>query len=130
MSPPIGFVLMVHDRLDQAARLIRKLNEMFGEPPIVCHCDLAKTHGFLADWPRNVSLVRPHVATGWGEFGIVEAAVRAIGQLYASPQPPDWFVFLSGADYPIKPAARILSELEGGPFDAYIAHELISYATL
>lgn len=130
MSRPIGFVLMVHDRLDQAARLIRRLNLMFGDPPIVCHCDLSKTKNFLADWPRNVALVRPHVVTGWGQFSIVEAALRAIGQLYAGPDPPDWFVLLSGADYPIKPASYILNELRGSPFDAYIKHQLIAYGSL
>jgi hypothetical protein len=127
MRKPIGFVLTIHNRLDQAARLIGKLNQMFDHPPIVCHCDFSQTKGFIQDCPKNVTLVQPHVATSWGEFSIVDAALRAVRLLYASKESPDWFVYLSGADYPIKSAARILSDLQNGAFDAYIKHELISH---
>lgn len=127
MNRPIGFVLLIHDRLDQAARLIRKLNAMFDDPPIVCHCDFSQTKGFIADPPRNVTLVRPHSVTAWGDWSIVDAAMRAMRLLYASKESPDWCVYLSGADYPIKTAERILTDLREAPFDAYMNHELIQY---
>jgi hypothetical protein len=40
-------------------------------------------------------------------------------------QGPDWFVVLSGADYPIKPAKYVLNSLNAGSYDAHIPHELI-----
>ena len=36
----------------------------------------------------------------------------ALRLLYQTDQPPDWFALLSGADYPIKPAEKILEDLQ------------------
>jgi hypothetical protein len=74
-----------------------------------------------------VTFVRPHIVTKWGEFSVVQAAMRAMRVLYASNEAPDWCVYLSGADYPIKTAERILTDLREAPFDAYMNHELIRY---
>lgn len=132
MAPPLGFVLLVNPRspLAQAARLIRTLNRMFGNPPIACHHDFGQNPRFLEPLPPNVRLVRPHVATRWGDFSCVEATVRALRLLYADGGGPDWFVYLSGADYPIKPAAHILAELKASPFDGHVEHRLVSEGAL
>jgi len=105
--------------------LIRKLNRMFDHPPIACHHDFGKNPRFIENCPGNVRLVRPHVETKWADFSCIEAAVRALRLLYSGGHQPDWFVYLSGSDYPIKPAARILSDLQSSPFDAHIEHILV-----
>lgn len=124
MSPPIGFVLLVNpfNPLAQSERLIRTLNRMFNHPPIACHHDFGQNPQFIANCPPNVRLVRPHVDTKWADFSCIEAAVRAIQLLYSEANSPDWFVYLSGSDYPIKPAARILNDLQSSPFDTHIEH--------
>lgn len=129
MSTPIGFVLLVNpfSRLEQTARLIGKLNAMFDHPPIAVHHDFGKNPNFIRDCPENVRLVHPHINTKWAEFSCIEAAIQALRLLYSGPQKPDWFVYLSGADYPIKPADRILSELLASPFDAHIQHLSLVY---
>jgi hypothetical protein len=132
MSIPIGFVLLVnpHNPLAQTARLIRTLNRMFDAPPIACHHDFGQNPQFIEDCPRNVKLVRPHVDTKWGDFSCVEAAIKALRLLYSGADFPEWFVFLSGSDYPIKSADRILRELQTGSFDGYIEHRLVSEGDL
>ena len=40
--------------------------------------------------------------------------------------PPDWFALLSGADYPIKPAEKILEDLQTTSADALIRHRVIN----
>jgi hypothetical protein len=129
MSTAIGFVILVNpfNRLGQTARLIHKLNAMFDSPPIAVHHDFGKNPNFIANCPSNVRLVQPHVDTKWGDFTCIEAAVRAIRLLYAGPQTPDWFVYLSGSDYPIKPAAKILADLQSSTFDAHIQHLPLVY---
>lgn len=122
--PPIGFVLLVNpfNKIEQSARLIDKLNAMFEHPPIAVHHDFSKNPKFLSNPPRNVRLVDPHVVTKWADFSCIEAAVKALKLLYSGAHAPDWFVYLSGSDYPIKPAARILGDLQSSPFDAHIEH--------
>ena len=45
--------------------------------------------------------------------------MRALRELYEKDD-PDWFVLLSGSDYPVASADKILSELRTGGHDAYI----------
>ena len=132
MRARIGFLLLINpfNPLEQTSRLIRTLNRMFSHPPIVCHHDFGKSPRFLEKYSTNVRLVRPHVATQWGSFGCVEATVQALRLLYSGVDAPEWFVFLSGSDYPIKTAAKILADLQAGSFDAYVEHKLVSNGDL
>jgi hypothetical protein len=125
MNAPIGFVLLTHAHPDQALRLVSRLNAMFDHPPIAWHHDFTRSALDPGRVPDNAALVRPHVRTAWAEFSIVEATMRAVRQLYDGAA-PDWFVILSGADYPIKSADRILGDLRAGGYDAHIEHELIA----
>jgi hypothetical protein len=126
MNPAIGFVLLTHHKPHMIHRLINKLNAMFDHPPIACHHDFSKCDLSVEALPENVSLVQPHVEISWGEFAEVEGTARATQLLYENPATsPDWFVFLSGTDYPIKPAKQILQDLKSSSCDAFIHCELI-----
>jgi hypothetical protein len=127
---PIGFALLTHDRPERIARLVARLDAMFDTPPIACHHDFDRCPMDTEAFGPNVAFVRPHVRTQWGGFSLVEATLRALRLLYASPRSPEWFVLLSGADYPIKPAARILRDLREGGCDAHIEHRLIDPGNL
>jgi hypothetical protein len=129
MTTPIGFVLLVNpfNKLEQTARLVRKLNAMFASPPIAVHHDFGKNPNFISNCPENVRLVHPHVNTKWADFSCIEAAIKALRLLYSGPNKPDWFVYLSGSDYPIKPADKILTDLQSSPFDAHIQHLPLQY---
>jgi hypothetical protein len=98
---------------------------MFDRPRIICHHDFAKCDIPIGEFPSNVSFVLPPLPTGWGIFPNVEAAVQAIKMMYEEPAAPDWFVLLSGSDYPIKCSGRIRHDLEICPYDANIHYELI-----
>ena len=132
MSHPIGFILLVNpfNPLEQSERLIRTLNRMFDHPPIACHHDFGKNPRFIENCPANVQLVRPHVDTKWGDFSCVEATIKALRLLYSGKDDPQWFVYLSGSDYPIKPAGKILADLQTGGFDGYVEHKLVSEGDL
>ena len=128
-SNSIGFILLTHTNPQQIYRLINKLNRMFDYPVIVCHHDFSKCDLSVDTLPKNVLLVRPHLQTEWGGFSVVEATVQAIKLMYKVTDAPDWFVLLSGADYPIKTARQILGDLTSSSYDAYIQYEKITYQT-
>jgi hypothetical protein len=125
MRPNIGFVLLTHEKPKQTLRLLRRINRLFDNPAIVNHHDFEQCPLNMDEFPNNVSFVVPSLRTEWGRFSSVEAVIRAIRQLYASVAPPDWFVLLSGSDYPIKPASQVFQDLATSPFDAHINHQLI-----
>ena len=127
MSSSIGFILLTHRNPPQIHRLIDHLNKMFNYPTIVCHHDFSKCDLSVDNLPKNISFVRPHIETAWGYFSIVEATIQAIKLMYESANSPDWFILLSGSDYPIKTAKEILSDLTSSKYDAHIHHEEIIY---
>ncbi len=120
---PIGFVLLTHTKPYQTLRLARRLNTLFGAPPIVCHHDFSKCALDMGLFPSNVLFVQPPVQTRWGEFSLVEATVRALSQLHAGGMGPEWTVVLSGSCYPVKPAGQILHDLQQGDYDAHLLYE-------
>jgi hypothetical protein len=130
VNPPIGFIITSYNKPHQLERLTGRLNVLFNHPPIVCHHNFDQCALDMERFAKNVSFVRPHIQTGWGSFTVIEAVVRALEQMYAAPENPDWFVILSGTDYPIKSAAQILHDLRAGDYDAHVRHVQIHADTL
>lgn len=126
MFAKIGFAVLSHDEPQQVLRLIKALNAMFGDPPIVCHHDFGKCSLDEAVFPRNVRFVHPHFVTGWGHINVPLAALRAFSLLKEYAQ-PDWFVLLSGSDYPVRSADAITLELSNSNYDVYLDHREILY---
>lgn len=122
----IGFALVTHSKPRQIRRLALRLTEMFDGPPIGCHHDFGQCPLDTDELPPNVRFVRPHYRTAWAEYSVVEATVGAIRLLYDGSDGPDWFVVLTGADYPIKSAAAITADLRKAAVDGYVAHRLIA----
>jgi hypothetical protein len=127
MQPDVGFVLLTHSQPQQVVRLIARLNQLYRRPPICCHHDYSKCDLPAAELSGNVHVVRPHVRTRWAGFGIVEGTLRALRLMCERSDAPKWIVLLSGADYPIKPAARVLSDLHAGSFDAHMFLRRVEY---
>jgi hypothetical protein len=127
MGSRIGFVLLTYNEPAQLLRLIRRLMELYDNPPIVCHHDFKKStlEGF--DFPKEVTFVRPHLDTKWGSIQCINGFLAALRMMYQRDDSPDWFVFLSGSDYPVKPARDVLADLDAGGFDAYMDHRLVEY---
>lgn len=127
MCLQIGFALLTHSNPPQILRLVDRLNRMFDEPVVVCHHDFSKCALDTAAFPPNVDFVLPHEITSWGRFSAVEAILRAVEKVFARPNPPDWVVLLSGADYPVKPAAAIREDLAASTCDAFVNHKEVTY---
>jgi hypothetical protein len=127
MRAGIGFILVSHDKPAQLFRLVRRLMTMYGNPPIVCHHDFSKCSLEGFDFPKEVTFVRPHIETKWGGISCCLAFLAALRVLYQRADSPEWFVVLSGADYPVRPAQAVLDQLAFGDFDAYLDHRLVEY---
>jgi hypothetical protein len=127
MGISIGFILLTHNKPHQVLRLVHTLNQMFDQPLIVGHHDFSQSLLPIEDLPNNMKLVHPHYQTGWGRFSVIEGTLAALQMMYENSAAPDWVVLLSGADYPIQPAATILADLEASPYDVHMHHEEIRY---
>ena len=79
MSVKIGFAILSYNEPEQLLRLVKTLNAMFGDPPIVCHHDFSKCSLDEALFPSNVRFVHPHMVTDTGPYQ------RAIGFVEGIP---------------------------------------------
>lgn len=120
-NPFLGFLLLTHEKPRQILRLMNRLNIMFDDPPIVCHHDFSQCELPGDEIPENVSLVRPYLKTSWGDWLLAEATVKGIELLYRRKNKPEWFILLSGTDYPVKPAEHIINDLKNSPFDVHMS---------
>lgn len=127
MGVTVGFVLVSHDKPAQLLRLVRRLMQLYENPPIVCHHDFSKCSLDGFDFPKEVEFVRPHIETQWGGVSICLAYVAALNALRRRADSPDWFAILSGADYPVRPAQAVRDQLANGGFDAYMDHRVVDY---
>jgi hypothetical protein len=127
LQTAIGFAILSYNQPDQLLRLTQRLTAMY-DAPIVCHHNFDQCALSFHNFPAQVSVCRPHIVTKWGDVSCIHAALRALRQLYERSD-PEWFVLLSGSDYPVAPAERVLHELRTGSFDAYIEHARLEAAS-
>ena len=120
----IGFVILSHSEPEQLLRLTSRLENMFPTSKIICAHDFGQTPLDTRCYPATVSFVTPHVPTRWGHISLVHAAMNGLRKLYERDG-PDWFVLLSGSDYPVTDAATIHRDLATGEYDAYLDHREI-----
>ena len=121
----IGFAILSYDKPNQLLRLVSALTAMFKSPPIVCHHNFRQCSLDEAAFPSNVSFAKPFINTKWGHITTPQAALLAF-QLLREKAKPDWYVLLSGTDYPCRSAADILAELSASPYDAYLDHREVT----
>jgi hypothetical protein len=115
----IGFVILSHSDPEQLLQLSKRIGSMFSDAKISCAHDFGQAPLDPGCYPTFVSFVRPDVSTSWGHISVIHAAMLALRELYEK-EDPDWFVLLSGSDYPVVTADTILRELETGGYDAYL----------
>jgi hypothetical protein len=120
----IGFVLITHNEPSQTFRLVRALNQVYSNPPIVVHHDFDQGPLDLSGL-ANVQIVRPHIPTQWCGYSVVQATLAGLELLFEGSQSPGWFAVLSGACYPTKRSMEVIADLERDGCDAYINHQLI-----
>jgi hypothetical protein len=119
MSNKIGFIILSYIDPQQVLRLVRSLQRVYDNPPIVCHHNFSQSELSPDVFPTGVRFVLPHVNTRWGHFSVVTAMLRALELLY-SEAVPDWFFLLSGTDYPVMESGRVLEELTASGIDAFL----------
>jgi len=127
MSATVGFLIASHDKPAQLLRLMQRLRKLYDNPPIACHHDFTRCSLEGFDYPKDVTFVRPHLETKWGGISLCHAFLALLRIVYQRADSPEWFVFLSGTDYPVRPARVALDQLASSGFDVYLDHCLVEY---
>jgi hypothetical protein len=133
--PAITFVLLAHERSDDVADVVGAL--VAGDPAsrIVIHYDLksprseyeALQNRYRED--DRIAFVEKRVACGWGQFGLVEATIRALELVQRAPHDTTHVYLLSGSCMPIRPLAEFRAFLDVQPDAEFIESEATDWIT-
>ncbi len=121
----IGFVILSHDAPDRLLRLTTVLGDIYPTSPIVIHHDLSKCPIPFCKHGLQVSFVPSPLVTAWGTMSLVDAVILAMRHLFLRAS-PEWIIFITGSDYPAKPAHVVVDELRRSRYDAYVSHHYVA----
>jgi hypothetical protein len=114
----IAYLVFAYKNPRLLARIIERLS--CDDCSFFIHID-AKSNldDFAAIKGRNIFFTEKRVPVYWAEFSGIEAILILIREALAHPRPHDYFVLLSGSEYPLKSREyihRFLEENRGAEF--------------
>jgi hypothetical protein len=117
----VTYFIASHRNPDQVVRLVGTLHDTMREADrIVVHHD---PRGSPLDCARLAAYDRvetmPAREVDWGDMSQVDLALSAVDWIVGRHD-PDWMVYLSGQDYPLRPAWLIAEHLDAADLDAFI----------
>jgi hypothetical protein len=127
------FLILAHDRPEQAAELARTLVAAGSDAAALVHFDVrARAAEFAAlaravEGEPRVRLVERRAAGRWGSFGLVEAPLFALAEAEAAGLEPDYVTLLSGACLPCRPVGTLERFLEANRGREFIEAEDASW---
>lgn len=105
----VTFILLCHDSAERVVSLVRQLLEEDPDCRVIVHLDkksskdtFRKLVSALDDEPR-CHLMRKRVRCGWGQWGLVEAPLRALRHALSQEVVTDYFYLLSEYCRPVRP---------------------------
>lgn len=114
----IAYLILAHSN----PRLIKKVTEILnlGEVAFFIHIDAkASLEPFESIRGDNVFFIKPRVRVYWGEFSQTKAILLLMSEALGDREGYDYFVLLSGSDFPLRSGRyiqRFLSLNEGTEF--------------
>lgn len=125
----IGYVLLAHEPHGVVVEVVRALLAADPTGLVYVHYDakaapseFERLRAALADAPRVVLLER-RAASGWGQFGLVQACLNAFDAAFTRDDPPDFFHLMSASCAPIHPIAAFRAFLAERRDQAFIECE-------
>ncbi len=116
----IAYLILVHTNPNQVARLLSKLKD-----DVFIHVDKkAKLKNFCYR-KDNIIYIKERISINWGGYTMVEATLNLINAAYKKKK-YDYYILLSGMDYPIKTAESLKDYLSIGYPCNYIEYEKIN----
>jgi hypothetical protein len=118
-SPRVAYLVLSHKNPAQVEALVRRVLELSPAGEVLVHHD-AKAAG--VPWegtaPARSRLIEP-IPVVWGDWSVVEATLRLLRRA-ADALDPDWYVFLSGEDRPVRDLALWEEELTASGTDGLV----------
>ncbi|HEV2146718.1 MAG TPA: beta-1,6-N-acetylglucosaminyltransferase [Longimicrobiaceae bacterium] len=107
----IAYLVLAHDNPKHLERLAGALSSR--SSAVFVHIDRRSSLDRFSNLPRDsVHVSRERIPVYWGDFSQVDAILLLLRSALSARDRFDYFVLLSGTDYPLQPAAYIESFFE------------------
>jgi hypothetical protein len=102
----IAYLILAHQHPEQLSRLVRQLQTPAAD--MFVHVDAKVNIGpFMRAVGSHVKFTEKRIPVYWADYSQVDAVLLLIETALAVPRNYDYFVLLSGVDYPLRSAAEI-----------------------
>lgn len=116
----VAYLILSHYQPDRVEALGHRILQLSERSAVFVHHDASSTE---LPWkgvpPDSVHFVSPRINVAWGRWSQVEAMLTSLEFANAAGD-FDWFVFLSGQDWPSRNLTNWEQELASSPFNAFI----------
>lgn len=123
MPMKIAVLILTHKNAEQAERLANRLQHP--DVSVFIHAD-KKSILSKYSFASYVSLIKDNVSVFWGDFSPVQATLNSMKEIKEKAEKFDYFILLSGQDYPIKPIENLLQFLEENKHKEFINYYPVS----
>ena len=114
----IAYLLLVHNTPNHLQRLLSALK--YKNDDFYIHVDRKSSCSFENEVGERIYFTRERIPVYWGEFSQVEAILILIRQALNTGNKYDYFILLSGSDYPIRSPGYIHNYLQKNYGDEFI----------
>lgn len=105
----ICYLVLAHDNFEHLGRMLHALNE--DGCSFYIHIDSKAKNAYIPDLP-NAVVIPYHFNINWGGYTMVEATQALLEYGMMQSDDADYFILISGADYPIRPKSFLYDLLE------------------
>lgn len=108
----VSYLILAHNNFKHLNRLIQSLDNEYAESFYI-HIDKKATETYLAI--NNKTIVIPeHYDINWGGFKMIEATIDLLKYALKRSPNADYYILISGVDYPIRPKQYLIQLLSNG----------------
>ena len=109
MEMKICYLILAHDNFEHLNRLIEALND--AKSTFYIHIDKKTEQTYVATLD-NVKVIPTHLNIHWGSFTMVEATLALMEYAVKYSSDADYYILISGVDYPIRSKKFLYDLLE------------------
>lgn len=108
----ICYLILAHNNFNHLNRLIDSLNN--DSCSFYIHIDKKSEYLNYYNTLDNVTVIGEHFNINWGGFSMIEATLALMKNAVLNSPESDYFILISGVDYPIRSHRFLLRQLDSG----------------
>ena len=107
----VCYLILAHNNFSHLTRLIEALGDK--DATFCIHIDQKSTRQFTTE-KKNVAIIPQHKNINWGGYAMIEATLALLQYGYTNNADADYYILLSGVDYPIRSREFLYNQLAKG----------------